>query len=184
MPSHAIRERPRKRCWRRGSRAFTYSDPLTFTREIAIGAEFQLPASTCDLPRLSEAVPQPSDSRRRLGPGHGGCRRPGKAQSAKAWFLRTETFRAMVGSPRRLPNPAHTVSDSRPRRTGCSASSCARAILAEEFAREFQIQRPSRLPGNVQIQYRRHRRLPGNHGSRASRRTRPPLPTSCGSAIG
>jgi hypothetical protein len=54
--------------------------------EAAIGAEFQLPPLTCDLPRVSDAVPQPGDSGRRLGPGNGGCRRPGRRGAGRAGF--------------------------------------------------------------------------------------------------
>jgi hypothetical protein len=42
----------------------------------AEGAEFQLPAYARDLPRVSGAVPEPCDSGRRTGRGHGRCRCP------------------------------------------------------------------------------------------------------------
>ena len=42
--------------------------------------EFQLLASACDLPRLSEAIPQSGNSSQRLGAGNGRCCRLGKVR--------------------------------------------------------------------------------------------------------
>ena len=47
---------------------------------------FSLPPVARDLPRVSGAVPQPGDSGRRLGAGHGGCRRPGNRAARRPGF--------------------------------------------------------------------------------------------------
>ena len=45
-------------------------------RGAAEGTKFQLPSFAWGLSGVPAAIPQPGDSGRRLGPGHGGCRRP------------------------------------------------------------------------------------------------------------
>jgi len=50
---------------------FTSSGPRTSTPWSRGGTEFQLPPAAHDVSGVSSAAPQPVDSRRRLGPGHG-----------------------------------------------------------------------------------------------------------------
>ena len=69
---HVIKERPKRRCLGRDSTPLHIQARLHLPCGAAEGAEFQLPTSPCYLPCVSDVVPQPSDSGRRPGAGHGG----------------------------------------------------------------------------------------------------------------
>jgi hypothetical protein len=66
--------------------AVRISTGVYLPRGASQGAEFQLPAVASDLPGVSGAVPQSSDSRRRLGPRNGRCRRPGNTEDWRPGF--------------------------------------------------------------------------------------------------
>jgi hypothetical protein len=77
-PWHAIRERPRRHSSRGVPSRLPLSARVHLSRGAAEGTKFQLSPITRNLPRVSGSVPQPGDSGRRLGPGHGGRCCPSK----------------------------------------------------------------------------------------------------------